>query len=44
MMMLKLVIILLATAVALFTGNKLIDKWLDIPGADFNKLYDKTML
>ncbi|HEX4957976.1 MAG TPA: hypothetical protein VFV46_07340 [Lacibacter sp.] len=31
------------TALALL-ANKLIDKWMNVPGADFNKMYDKTML
>lgn len=31
-------------AAAVLLANKLIDKWMNVPGADFNKMYDKTML
>jgi hypothetical protein len=33
-----------AIAVLLFIANKLLNKWLNVPGADFNKQYDQTML
>lgn len=28
----------------LFVANNLFNKWLNMPGADFNKQYDKTIL
>jgi hypothetical protein len=31
-------------AALLFIANKLLKKWLNVPGADFNKQYDQTML
>lgn len=31
-------------AALLFIANKLLNKWLNVPGADFNKQYDKTIL
>lgn len=38
-------LISLAGAVVLLAvANKLIDKWMNVPRADFNKLYDGTML
>lgn len=33
-----------ALLAVLYAANKFIDNWMNVPGADFNKQYDKTML
>ncbi len=40
----KLIFVVTILILSWIAGAKLLNRWLDIPSADFNRQYDKTIL